>query len=131
MMMLLLEPSHALELDVVGGVTESIFMETEAWLLQNSDHQEALAYVASRKTMDHYTSMMDFLFCEIFIDYRGACQRFYRRKGPLLKKMISKEQIAKFDKALIGALKVAYEAFCEKRKMTWVTFRLEAIKLAV
>src|SRR3989344_7300076 len=123
--MMLLVPCQRQILDLVGGATSSIFPEAEAWLLSEGDHWEALQYVARRKNQDKYTSMMDFLFCELFVEYRKDCFRFYNEKGPLLKEMISQEQIAKFDNVLLQALKIAHNAFCENRRATCKCFRTE------
>jgi len=123
-------PCHRHTLDLVGGATESIFPNAESWILQEGDHWNALAEVARRKNQEKYHSVMDFLFCELFTEYRVHCFKFYEGEGPLLKEMISQEQIERYDQILLGALQIAYKAFCEKRKMSWASFRQEALKLA-
>lgn len=121
---------HRLERRLVGGATESIFPSAEDWILSEGDHYHALEFVARRKNMDRYISVMDFLFAEIFVEYRSACFRHYKDKGPPAREILAFEQITKFDHILLGALQIAYKAFCEQRKMTWISFRQEALKLA-
>ncbi len=127
---MMLVPCHKQSLDVTGGATLTIFRLTETWLFEDDDHQRGLEYVARRKNMEKYHSMMDFLFCEIFTKYRKDCFRYYEDKGPLLKEMISQEQIERYDAILLEAVKIAYQAFCEERKVTWGWFRSEVLKLA-
>lgn len=116
---------QALELDPIGGCTESIFTQVEKKLTSSSDIQNALRYVSSRKKMDNYRSMIDFLFCELHPYYRGSCQRFYHHGGPPLREMITAEQVAYYDRYLLTALNVAYDLFCEKRCRSWSWYRKE------
>ena len=128
--MMMLVPCQMQTLDLVGGATMSIFPRAESWLLADSDHQHGLEYVARRKNQERYHSMMDFLFCELFVKYRQDCFRYYEGKGPLLKEMISREEIKWCDAILLKALKTAHQAFCKQRKMTWTSFRQEVLGAA-
>jgi hypothetical protein len=114
-----------LRLEVTGGTTQSIFPIAEAWLLDCGDHQMALQYVAHKKKMDRYCSMMDFLFCELFIRYRNECFRFYEGGGKPLKELISEAQRQDFQRTLIAALLHAYRVWRKRRKLDWVKFRWE------
>ena len=60
-------------LRAVGGMTNSIFPQVEALLLADTEHLKALMYVAARKHVSRYESVMDFLFCEIFYSFRHKC----------------------------------------------------------
>lgn len=119
-----------LALMTCGGMTASIFPEAEAWLEAEADHRHALQFVASRKSMDRYHSVMDFLFCELFIGYRYRCFRFYDRKGPQLRDIITVEQLLFYSKALLYALELAYVAYQEKRRLSWALFRCEVLGTA-
>ena len=130
MLMLVMGCCQAQELDLVGGATNSIFRQAEAWILADSDHYNALSFVASRKKQDNYHSVMDFLFAEVFLEHRKSCQHFYEGKGPPAREILTADQIAKYDRMLFGGLQIAHEAFCNRRAMTWVKFRLEVLKLA-
>ena len=116
--------------NVSGGITGCVFPEVEAWLLAKSDHQNALRYVSASKKMNRYRSMIDFLFCEIFIDYSHACFKFYRGNGPQLREMATVEEIARFNAVLLKALAIAYDAFCEQRILSWTKFRLQVLQAA-
>lgn len=69
-------------LQLLDGATESIFPQVEALLLNSVEYQHALEYVAVRKKMGRYMSVVDFLFCELHPKWRMACQRFYLGNGP-------------------------------------------------
>src|SRR3989344_2924738 len=115
MFRLVLRPQIATiqSLEITGGATESIFKNAEMFLLESTDHQKALEYVALRKRMDRYRSVMDFVFCELNPDWRLACTRYYAGNGPQLMEQISQEPIAEHDRRLVIALKVAYQLFCD------------------
>ncbi len=128
--MLRLEPSvqtrqeARLALELCGGSTESCFPEVEALLYSGGqDYREALQYVASKKDMNRYQSVMDFLFCEIFTVYRSACRRFYDGRGPQLKDMVSVSTLFMFNNALLKALEIAVEHHREQRRGGWEAFR--------
>ena len=104
---------------LVGGATSSIFPRAEAMLLHSPDFQNALEYVAARKKMERYTSVMDFLFCEIYSDWSRACFLYYDHKGPTLRDVIPTDQIEKFDRRLVIALQVAYQHLTEQRRVSW------------
>lgn len=65
-------------LDLSGGATESIFPEVEAMLFTTSseDYQKALQYVAAKKDMNRYKSVVDFLFCELFPEWQHKCRQY-------------------------------------------------------
>lgn len=115
----------SLSIDITGGATSSIFPNVEALLVNSTDHQRALEYVAARKRMDRYKSMIDFLFCEIHPEWRLSCQRFYAGNGPQLKDQITAKEIEKYDKRLVTAMKVAYKLFCEQRCKSWTSYHKE------
>lgn len=54
-------------LEICGGATESIFPQIEVLLLHFSDFEEALQFVAAKKNMNKYRSMMDFLFAKFLL----------------------------------------------------------------
>lgn len=116
---------------LVGGATESIFPEVEALLLSGStDYQEALEYVAARKKMDRYRSMVDFLFCEIHPQWRMACNRYYAGNGPKLMEQVTSEQVEGYNHRLLVALDIARKIFAEKRRDSWEKYREEVLKEA-
>jgi len=113
-----------------GGLTQTVFPETEQ-LLEDLDYQAALAFVSTRKDMNRYHSMMDFLFCEIFIEYRAGCFAYYDEDGkPMLKDILSEEVLARYDRWLMAALKLAAEKLKTKRILSWTQYRVEVLRLA-
>ncbi len=128
-----LVPRMDQSLQLVGGATESIFPQVEAMLLGDGDYQDALEFVAARKKMSSYRSMIDFLFCELHPEWRMKCRAFYNGNGPQLKDQISVEQLMEFNARLFKALEVAHKLFTEKRCKSWVWYRgqvKEAMKAA-
>jgi len=119
----------ALELRLLGGMTDSIFPEVEAWLGVTTDRQRALEWAAARKRMDRYESAMDFLFCETFEHFRPACLAYYKRTGPQLKETITVAQRERFARTLLIVLQIAYDAYCAERRVTWGWTRDEALRL--
>lgn len=113
-------------LQICGGVTESVFPEAEAWLLSDSDHQSALEFIASKKNMNRYHSLVDFLFVELVPRYRRSCFAFYNNDGPLLKDMITLEEHDSYRRLLLAALEVALQAFHARQPMLWDNFRAAA-----
>lgn len=120
---------QALELRLLGGMTDSIFPEVEAWLQVTTDRQRALEWAASKKRMDRYESVMDFLFVETFDHFRPACRAYYKREGPQLKETITVAQRERFARTLLLVLQVAYDAYCAERRVTWGWVRDEAIRI--
>jgi hypothetical protein len=117
-------------MQLVGGLTNSIFPKAEAWLTSHTDHMEAVRFIAGRQDMNRYKSVMDFIFCEIFTTYRPACFRYYDDGGPMLKDIITTEEFAYFSDILPKALELAYRIWNEKRRTSWGTFRIEVFALA-
>lgn len=125
-MKLELEAVHALRL--CGGATESIFPKVEALLIAgDSQYLEALEFVGKRKNMRRYKSVMDFFFCELFPEFKGACFRFYDERGPQLKDMITIEQLHDFSNKLLIALDLATTLLKAEKWISWEKFRIEAL----
>ena len=103
---------------VVGGVTQSVFPTVER-MLDDPDNQEALKFVARRKNMDRYESVIDFLFCETFTGFRGACQRFYAGNGPRLLDMTTQHERDNFEARLLVLLAECKLALAHARKVSW------------
>ena len=108
--------------------TQTIFTEAEH-LLNQTEYQKALSEIGKRKNMNKYNSMMDFLFCETFTEFRWDCFRFYNNNGPPFRDMMTKAEIKHFDRALVVALEFAYTIFSNKRAATWKQFRDEFLTI--
>ncbi len=121
-MSMCMEVRQALEL--VGGATNSIFPQVEALLL-SGDYMESLEFVASRKNMDRYVSVMDFFFCELNPQWQRPCRRYYAGMGPRLADMISAQRLMEHTNQLLVALEVAKKCLDEERRVSWGWFREE------
>lgn len=94
------------EMDIAGGTTgaQSVLVRAEAWLHESADHWNALEFVASRKDMARYDSVLDFVLCEIIPQERYACRQFYEGRGGNLASVRSERMIAYEDSRLLGGL---------------------------
>ena len=136
MQCLCLSVSLMQRLSPIGGGTESVFPKVEG-LMQDAEYQQALEFVASRKSMSRYHSMVDFLFCEIFVQYRTDCFKFYDGRALRLIEMVnagrvSQMQLTWFEQVLVHGLELAKKAFVEERdrpRYSWGVFRQEALTL--
>ena len=123
-MILAAEPQLAL----VGGLTDTCFPTLQEWL-EDSEHMKGLEYIASRKNMDAYRSVIDFVLCEVLTEYRKPCQRFYDRDGPnYVTLRPSKKDQAHDEAILLRAVIHSYVCFCQERKKSWAAMRREVLE---
>jgi hypothetical protein len=129
---MMLSQAMAQKMEISGGATHSIFPAVESVLTNSTEMWKSLEFVAARKNMDRYQSAMDFIFCEIWIQYRRPCMRYYDdpREELMLKNQITVRQRTQFELVMLQALQVAHEAMCEKRRLSWEKFRIEVLRLA-
>lgn len=123
-----LRQAHSLE----DACTHDMFKRTEELLCSDMDFQHSLEFVGSRKDMDRYNSMVDFLFCELVLGYRKKCFLFYEGKERPLREhaVATKEQVAHWDAFLVEALHVARQRFNDKRSASWKSYREEVLAKA-
>lgn len=108
-------------LALTGGAAQTIFPQVEAWLAQDGDHWQAFTAIRGRKSMARYRSVVDFLVGEAVPVLRPACFAFYRGQGPALRDLLTPRQVARVEAQLLAFLAVAYEAFAQKRALSWRT----------
>ena len=96
----------------------------EALLCGGGDYVKALEYVAARKKMDRYHSMIDFLFCELHPEWRMSCFCFYAGNGPLLKDLITPAELMEYNRRLLIALEVALKCLQEQQHQSWSRYRV-------
>ena len=130
-MMMVLTHRHSLQPPVTGGCTNSIFPQVETWLNEDSDRVNALEFVASRKDMGRYQSVVDFIFVEMHPSMRRACFAHYEDRGKALRQLIDEPQRSRYEQRMLALLGVAYEAFNEKRRLSWSgTVKAAELRLA-
>ncbi len=108
-------------IEITGGASghQTIFPAVEDWLAEDSDRYRAFEMIKGRKDAARYRSLMDFLLCEVCPDQRAACLRYYREEGPQLVRILSEREIKFLESKLLLFLTVAYEAYCQKRRLSW------------
>ena len=117
-----LELVQTQELEPIGGVTESVFVKAEEYLMESSKHQEWFRKFVPKSRQKKYRSMLDCLFCEVFPQERPDCFKFYRGEGRRLVYIAEKEQIVIWDGILLGALMGISILSKRRRKMKWQMF---------
>jgi len=104
------------------SMTHSALLKSYDWLVESSDHQNALreiAEVADEKDIEKYRDIVDFAFCEIFPRMRPACFRFYEDRELPLREMYSKDHLNNFDTILLNILEKFYARYQENRIKSW------------
>ena len=107
------------ELELTGGLSETVLPRVEEWLQQSSDHQRALSHLGNGRLSGRYHSTIDALFCKTFPEWESSAQAFYADKGPPLRDLASPAELDIYQYALIRVLEVAYDLMCQKRRASW------------
>ena len=119
---------HALR----SPMTDSIFPKLQI-LLEDTEYQKALEYVASKKDQDRYKSTIDFIHAELYGGWRkAACFRYYEDKGCLYKDnpRVTPEMITLEEKEMMLAMEVALQQMQEEREQSWIQFRKQWQRIA-
>tara|TARA_R100000234_G_scaffold110424_1_gene82785 strand:+ start:473 stop:934 length:462 start_codon:yes stop_codon:yes gene_type:complete len=89
-------------------------------LLEDAGVQSALKYVARRKKMENYRTMLDFLYCELYLEHRYDCERFYLDStAPKLGELLSDQEIADRELVLMESLMLAHDLEERNRLERW------------
>ena len=108
-----------LHLQKVDAMSSSCFPDVERWLSAESDRQAGLRYVCSRKSMDRYRSVMDFLLCETLPKYRRHCTRYYEDRGPRLIRMTDRATRKEIGKLLLDLVKLCHQTHKRELYLSW------------
>ena len=114
-----------LDLSMTGGLTDTVFPRTERKLNRQNryiDYQKALKFVIGSKRFEDYESVMDFIFCETFTDWRTPCQEYYRGNEVQLKDHLSAtpSMLAVWDMILCDrVLEHCLKTYLNKSKTSW------------
>jgi hypothetical protein len=109
------------EKTLLGGLTHSIFKKSEAWLMENSDRQKAIQKIRYPNPAKNYQSVMDFLFCEVFEQFKKPCFDFYRGSNQQLRGLLTEEEILSYDETLLRILKLGYDLHHTQQRVSWKT----------
>ena len=83
------------------------------------------------KNMNKYRSSMDFIFCELFTNYKYHCFRYYNDCGLQLNKLLNVKQIKTFDIQILMALKFAFYLYNDELKVSWGWFKRQVLAIAI
>ena len=104
----------------------AIFKETSMLLTTKSIYVKALEFIGRNKNRDKYNDIIDFLFCEIFENWKYDCQKFYKGKGAKLSEHYSmtQKQIDNIDAFFVNqVLPKAVEIYSDKNLIRWSDFQ--------
>jgi len=119
-----------------ASATESVFPEIDE-MLAEVEYQRALRFVAERKSMENYRTMVDFLYAEFFGRMHNAKEEvlaFYQDRGPQLIDIVDFDEIEERQKWLVLALKHALHFQLSSRghnwSWGWTKFRAAVLRAA-
>ncbi len=113
----------SMNMQIGGDATDSIFPQVEALFFASLECQNALKYVARKKEMNNYTSVVDFLFCELHPKWKIPCRKYYAGNGPVLKELISMPELLESNSRMLVALDVAQKLHHESDCRSWAQFQ--------
>jgi len=102
----------------------NVLKETEI-LLANPLYQKAIKFIATNKKINEYRNITDFLFCEVFTEWKEKCFKFYDGQEHMLKDdpSVTEVEITKYDNYLTFiVLPTALATYEENIKMSWSHF---------
>jgi len=119
-------------LEISGGITNTVFPEVEHLLNKSTVYYKALKYIASRKDMTLYESVMDFIFCELHPGWRNRCRKYYLsgKEEDQLKSLINSKQRDEFCRRMLQALEIAKRQWEEQMRRSWSWLVTEMKKAA-
>lgn len=118
---LTLQLRMGLRMELTGGISDTVFPKAEDLLLSSTNYQEALEFVADKRRMRAYESMMDYLFCESFPSWKPDCRRYYQGKGPQLidHPTLTDTMVKRYDELLCLVLHGCLCLLNRKRRLQW------------
>jgi len=111
--------NQGLRIELTGGWTTTIFPKAEEWLNQDGDRWRCLAFVGSKRSMEGYRSVVDYLGSQVLPGWKRDCLKFYRGEGPQAIDIITNRERKLLEAKLLLALEVAYQLWCDQRKAGW------------
>lgn len=98
-----IKQSLVLEPEYVGGATESIFVLFESKILSNKDNIKGVydwLLHPLRIHMNRYESVMDWIFCNCFPEFRKLCFDFYKTNRYPLRDILNQKEVDMLDSFL-------------------------------
>ncbi|HNQ63102.1 MAG TPA: hypothetical protein PKH70_03925 [Syntrophorhabdaceae bacterium] len=105
----------------------SVFPYTEKWLYGDDRRMESIRYLI-RERSNKYRTVIDFLFCESFPEWKRQCFMFYEGMGERLDYYLTKRELHNYDKILLSIcleIKIIHK---ENKYVSWRKFINNKIK---
>ena len=98
-------------------------------MLEQDKYQFAIRAVGLRKDWTRYRSLVDFMFVEMFPEWRTVCRKYYYDEGPSLADhpMVNKKLLVTWDWWLAECVAMAYDYATNKVHTSWSKFRDDCI----
>jgi hypothetical protein len=109
-----------------SGFSEGAFPYVEE-LLELKENKEALLRVAMFKKISKYVNFIDFLFCEIYLEFRKDCYKYYEGGGGQLADLADTEVLQYYEDVLVNAIHIASKTLVKN----WTKFRIEVLSAPV
>ena len=107
-------------LQTQGGASRSLFPAVEKVL--NSSETQKMLFGDDLISTNAYESLMDALFCELFVEWQEACEAYYTDDGPPLRAVISDEERQGYEAALVAFVELVrfYRMLGEEHSLRWL-----------
>ena len=108
----------------------SVFTQLDE-MLEEDKYELAIITQAWYKKTGKYRSWADFIFSEIFPQWKDDCMKFYADKGPAIEDCpnVTDEMIEAWDDFLCKCVELAYQRATQRKGMNWYRFALECHKI--
>lgn len=111
------------DLEIVGGMSETVFPKAEV-MLEELEYQRAIAHLSRNCGYMNYQSFMDFILCEIFIEFKPYCRAYYKDEGPCLSELVDRDVLDAYDEVLSSlVLQAALELYKGSTICSWTKLR--------
>lgn len=93
-------------------------------MLKKDKYQLAIRVVGWGKKWSRYRSLVDFIFVEMFPEWRRSCVKYYNGKGPSLIKNpnVDNDMLDTWDKFLCKCVDMAYQCAFNRITTSWERF---------
>lgn len=106
------------------SATESLFFEFEFRIQNKVISLSALEqYIEKLKMKEQYYSLVDFLICELFPEYKKLCKKFYKTGDNPLREILTIEDKVGMETTLLLLLDLVEVFYSEGQKVSWTEIK--------
>ena len=103
-----------------GGASATLFPAVEKVL--GSSKTQRMLFGDDLISTNAYESMMDALFCELFVEWQEACEAYYLEEGPQLCEVIDEDERKEYEAALLAFVELVrfYRMLGDEHSLQWL-----------